>query len=296
MFLIKNRKFMLSLSLNILVFFCVSGGFMIHADTAQQDNTVNTLEKLIDVGECRLNFTVIKGGSTTILFEAGGGMNSSEWSGLTPEIARRTGATVVTYDRAGFGKSDLPDSPYDMRIETKWLLKGLKHLGLEKNLVLVGHSYGGWLIRLTASMDPGNVAGMVFVDPFSTELVDILGVEYLDDHPMLGKLPFDTSKPEKLSKFQRALVRMVGDGLRVKTEIMRKTVVPEGIPVRLITCGKSFLPKPEEQTAWRQAHEQMAAKIKGAKLIIAEKSGHMVPLEQPQIVIDTVIEVFELLK
>lgn len=40
----------------------------------------------------------------------------------------------------------------------------------------------------------------------------------------------------------------------------------------------------------------MAAKIKGAKLIIAEKSGHMVPLEQPQIVIDTVIEVFELLK
>jgi pimeloyl-ACP methyl ester carboxylesterase len=126
--------------------------------------------------------------------------------------------------------------------------------------------------------------------------IDILGVKYLDNHPMAGKLPFDTSKPEKLTKLQRALVRMVSDGLERKTEIMRKTTIPEGIPVRLITCGKSFLPKPEEQIAWRRSHEQIVSKIKCAKLIVAEQSGHMIPFEQPELIIETIIEVIQLTK
>jgi pimeloyl-ACP methyl ester carboxylesterase len=280
----------------ILVFSCALSRWPVHADIARHNHTTDAVEKLIDVGQCRLNFRVIKGGNITILFESGGGMDSTEWSKLAPEIASKTGATIVTYDRPGFGKSDLPETPYDMRTETKWLLDGLKKLGLEKNLILVGHSYGGWLIRLIASMYPDNISGMVFIDPFSSEFVDILGVKYLDNHPMTGKLPFDTSKPEKLTKFQRALMRMVSDGLQRKTEIMRKTTIPGGIPVRLITCGKPFCPKPEEQMAWRRAHEQIVSKIKGAKLIVAEQSAHMIPFEQPGIIIETIIEVIQLTK
>ena len=291
-----NKKFNMSLIFFILVFSCALTRWSVHADIARQNHTNNAVEKLIDVGKCRLNFRVIKGGNITILFESGGGMDSTEWSKLAPEIASKTGATIVTYDRPGFGKSDLPEIPYDMRTETKWLLDGLKKLGLEKNLILVGHSYGGWLIRLIASMYPQNISGMVFVDPFSNEFVDILGVKYLDNHPMVGKHPFDTSHPEKLTKIQRALIRMVSDGLQRKTEIMRKTTIPEEIPVRLITCGKSFLPKPEEQMAWRRAHEQIVSKIKGAKLIVAEQSGHMIPFEQPGIIIETIIEVIQLSK
>lgn len=291
-----TKKFNMFLIFFILVFFCALSRWPVHADIAQQNQTTDAVEKLIDVGQCRLNFRVIKGGSLTILFESGGGMDSTEWSKLAPEIAGKTGATIVTYDRAGFGKSDLPETPYDMRTETKWLLDGLKKLGLEKNLILVGHSYGGWLIRLIASMNPDNISGMVFIDPFSSEFVDILGAKYLDEQPMIGKLPFDTSKPEKLTKIQRALVRMISDGLQRKTEIMRKTTIPVGIPVRLITCGKPFLPKPEEQKAWRRSHEQIVSKIKGAKLIVAEQSGHMIPFEQPGIIIETILEVIQLTK
>ncbi len=291
-----TKKSNMSLIFFILVFSCALSRWPVYADIAQFNHTTGAVEKLIDVGECRLNFQVIKGGNKTILFESGGGLDSTEWSKLAPEIASKTGATIVTYDRPGFGKSDLPETPYDMRTETKWLWDGLKKLGLEKNLILVGHSYGGWLIRLIASMYPDNISGMVFIDPFSTEFVDILGAKYLDNHPMAGKLPFDTSKPEKLTKLQRALVRMVSDGLERKTEIMRKTTIPEGIPVRLITCGKSFLPKPEEQIAWRQSHEQIVSKIKGAKLIAAEQSHHMIPFEQPDLIIETIIEVIQLTK
>jgi len=253
-------------------------------------------EALIKVGQYRLNFKVIKGSSLTILLEAGGGMDSTEWAKLAPVLAQKTGATVLSYDRAGFGKSDLPETPYDMREEVGWLWQGLRQLGLNKNLLLVGHSYGGWLIRLIANDYPYAVQGMVFVDPFNSEFVDSLGVEYLDNHPMTGKLPFVNTPPEKLTKQQRALIRMVGKGLAPKVELMRKTSLPPGIPVRIITCGKKFLPKPEEQQAWREVHERIAASIKGAKLLVAEQSGHMIPWAQPEIIVDAVKDIIDLIE
>jgi pimeloyl-ACP methyl ester carboxylesterase len=249
------------------------------------------LETLVQVGQYRLNFRVIEGGEPTILLEAGGGMDSGEWNKIAPALAEKTGATIVSYDRAGFGKSDLPETPQDMREEVGWLWRGLQKLKQDKNLILVGHSFGGWMIRLFASEHPEVVRGMVFVDPFTHEFVDMMGVEYLDNHPMAGKIPFDTSQPEKLTKLQRALVRMVGDGLGPKMEIMRKTSVPSGIPVVVITSGLQFLPKPEEQKAWRQSHEQLTASIKGATLIVAEESGHMIPAIQPDLIIEAVMNV-----
>lgn len=255
------------------------------------EQEIETVESLIDVGEYRLNFKVIKGQEFTILLESGGGMDSKEWTRIAPELARKTKAAIVSYDRAGFGKSDLPETPGDMREEVEWLWRGLKKLKLDTNLILVGHSFGGWMIRLFASEHPKVVRGIVFVDPFTNEFVDRLGVDYLDNHPMAGKLPFDASEPERLSKYQRALVRMVGGGLRPKMEIMRTTSVPAGIPVQIITSGKRFFPKTEEQEAWRQSHEQLAASIKDAKLIVAENSGHMIPQSQPDLILETVMDV-----
>ncbi|MGB7297641.1 MAG: alpha/beta fold hydrolase [Candidatus Aminicenantales bacterium] len=255
------------------------------------DQEREAVETLVQVGKYRLNFQVIEGGNLTILLEAGGGMDSRVWNNIAAELARKTEATIVSYDRAGFGKSDLPETPHDMREEVAWLWQGLKQLKMDKNLFLVGHSFGGWMIRLFASEHPEVVRGMVFVDPFTSEFVDLLGVEYLDNHPMAGKIPFDISQPDKLTKIQRALVRMVGDGLGPKTEVMRTTSIPSGIPVVVITSGKPFLPKTEEQKAWRLSHEQLTASIEGATLIVAEKSDHMIPARQPDLIIEAVMKV-----
>jgi len=261
------------------------------ASCSPLNQEIEAVETLVQVGKYRLNFQVIEGGNLTILFEAGGGMDSREWNNIAAELARKTGATIVSYDRSGFGKSDLPETPSDLREEVDWLWQGLQKLSLDKDLILVGHSFGGWMIRLFASEHPEVVRGMVFVDPFTNEFVDLLGVAYLDNHPMAGKIPFDTSQPDKLTRIQRALVRMVGDGLGPKMEVMRKTSVPSGIPVVVMTSGLPFLPKTEEQKAWRLAQEQFTASIKGATLIVAEKSGHMIPASQPELIIEAVIKV-----
>ncbi len=267
--------------------------------TAAHDQAAAVLEKLVDVGGYNLNFRVIPGQGFAILLESGGALDSTEWNALAPRLAQETGATVIAYDRAGFGKSDLPETKCDLREDTAALWRGLRTLGLDKDLILVGHSYGGFLIRLEAAEHPDTVRGLVFVDPFTVEFVDTFGIEYCNNHPMMGKLPFDTSRPETLSKEQRAIVRMVGapgSNLAEKIAVMRQTVVPEGIPVRVITAGIAFLPKPEEQKAWRASHERLTASIKGAVLVLAEKSGHMIPYSQPDLLVSVVSEVVRLAK
>lgn len=266
---------------------------------ASPDQTAPVVSQLVDVGGYNLNFRIISGKGPTILLESGGGMNATEWDALAPQLARKTGATVVAYDRAGFGQSDLPESKADLREDTAALWRGLAKLGLDRNLILVGHSYGGFLIRFEAAEHPDAVRGLVFVDPFTLELVDALGIDYCNNHPMMGKLSFDASHPEALTKEQRALARMVGapgSNLAEKAAAMRKAVLPKGIPVRVITSGVTWLPAAREQEIWRKSHEQFTASIKGARLIVAERSDHLIPMRQPDLVVSVVSEVVRLAK
>jgi pimeloyl-ACP methyl ester carboxylesterase len=274
----------------LILAFCTSG---VYAQAPQ------AVEKMVNVGSYSLNFKIIPGQGHVILLESGGGMDATEWDALAPQLAKATGATVVAYDRAGFDKSDLPESKYDLREDSAALWRGLKHLGLDNNLILVGHSYGGFLIRFESSEHPEAVRGLVFVDPFTVEFVDALGIEYCNNHPMMGKLPFDGSHPEKLTKTQRAVLRMSGypvSNLAEKIAVMRKAAVPKGIPVRIITSGTDWLPKPEEMKAWRESHKTFAASIDGAKIVVAAKSDHMIPFCEPDLVVAVVTEVARLAK
>jgi pimeloyl-ACP methyl ester carboxylesterase len=248
------------------------------------------LDTLVDVGGCHLNFSVIQGSEGVVVLEVGGGADSAYWGTFPTCVARETGATVVTYDRAGFGKSDLPETPYDMVEEVDWCMEGLRQLGLDRELILAGHSYGGWLIRLTASRYPQSVCGMVFIDPFTTEFVDRLGVDYIDSHPMCPKdPPFAHLLPEEITKNQRGMLRVVREGVGPKAALMRDTVIPD-VPVRIITAGIPWWPESEENQAWRDSHERLAASVKDGRLLVAERSTHLVPSEQPEIIVAALAE------
>ena len=95
------------------------------------------------------------------------------------------------------------------------------------------------------------------------------------------------------------MIRMVGaprSNLAEKTAVMRKAVVPKGIPVRVITSGTAWLPDPKEAKAWRESHERFTASIDGAQQVLAEKSGHMIPFSQPDLIISVVSDVIRLAK
>jgi pimeloyl-ACP methyl ester carboxylesterase len=260
-------------------------------------------DTLISAGKVRLNFSVIKGGKVTVLFEAGGGDDSRDWVDLAPEVARRTGATVVSYDRAGFGKSDLPAEPHDIRLETGWLWRCLQQLGRDRDLVLVGWSYGGMFVRMIASEHPEAIKGMLLIDPYSPEFVELAGVDKIDEYyrpkqlEWLGAGPSDdlqallsdSARIGALDRSKRALARMIEGGARRQLEFMKGTSIPKGIPTVLITSGLPFWPL-ELQESWRPSHEKMVEALPGARLIVAEKSDHMIPLKQPGLIVDALDE------
>jgi pimeloyl-ACP methyl ester carboxylesterase len=247
------------------------------------------VESMIDVGGYRLYFRVFPGTGPTVLLEAGGGADSNYWGPLPADLARETGATIVAYDRAGYGQSDLPDTPYDIRQEVAGLWRGLEQLGLVNSLILLGHSWGGMLILVAACEHPEAVRGLVFLDAMNIEFIDAIGgAEGLTSHP-LSQHPFDLSQKEKLTKPQLAALR-VEAGMPGVVTYMHTLSVPQNISVQVITAGIPWWPKPEESRAWRESHEHLAASVKDGELLVAEHSTHLVPDEQPEIIVAAVAE------
>jgi pimeloyl-ACP methyl ester carboxylesterase len=121
--------------------------------------------KLVDVGGWRLHLNCTgeaRASQPTVILEAGVGDFSVEWSLVQLGVAKF--ARVCSYDRAGDGWSDLGPHPRTLRQIVYELHTLLDKGGVKPPLVLVGHSYGGWLVRLYASTYPAEVAGMVLVE------------------------------------------------------------------------------------------------------------------------------------
>src|SRR5437660_9720969 len=121
--------------------------------------------RLVDVGGWRLHLHCTgeaRGSQPTVILEAGSGDFSVEWSLVQPGVAKF--ARVCSYDRAGDGWSDLGPHPRTFQQIVYELHTLLDKAGVRPPLVLVGHSYGGWLVRLYASIYPNDVAGMVLVE------------------------------------------------------------------------------------------------------------------------------------
>jgi pimeloyl-ACP methyl ester carboxylesterase len=121
--------------------------------------------KLIDIGGWRLHLNCtgeVHASQLTVLLEAGKGDFSVEWSLVQPGVAKFV--RVCSYDRAGDGWSDLGPHPRTFHQIVYELHTLLDKAGVKPPFVLVGHSYGGWLVRLYASIYPTEVAGMVLVE------------------------------------------------------------------------------------------------------------------------------------
>src|SRR5262249_40965650 len=119
----------------------------------------------VDVGGWRLHLNctgTARPGQPTVVLEAGAGDFSVEWSLVQPRVAEF--ARVCSYDRAGDGWSDLGPHPRTFHQIVYELHTLLVRAGERTPVVLVGHSYGGLLVRLYQSTYPAEVAGMVLVE------------------------------------------------------------------------------------------------------------------------------------
>ena len=122
----------------------------------------------ISIGQGRRLYLLEQGsGGPTVLFEAGIGATNLNWRHIQKTVARFTG--TASYDRSGLGFSTrcrTARTPGNIAAELHDLLE---QAGIKPPYVLVGHSFGGLVMRRYALLYPEEVSGVVLVDPMRCE-------------------------------------------------------------------------------------------------------------------------------
>jgi pimeloyl-ACP methyl ester carboxylesterase len=242
-------------------------------------------DRFIDVGGYRLRFRVTDGGTPTIVLEAGGGADLSSWKVVQERLAKATGSRVISYDRAGYGASDSISSDYDIVEEVSALHRGLETLKTSEDLILVGSSYGAFLVQVYTSRHQNSVKAIVLLDPNNLAFNDEVGVA-----TVMGSAPKTpiSEMPPPLARQSRAYPSTL--------EQLRKERVPPEIPLAVITAGKAWWPTIALNAAWRRSHQQLVTSSKNGEMIIAEDSGHSIQTEQPDLVVNMISRMVRLVQ
>ncbi len=101
-----------------------------------------------------------------MVLESGIAASSLNWRALQTEIAKFT--RVVSYDRAGLGWSDLAPGALTLDSLVEDLHALLLAGGVAPPYVLVGHSFGGLIIRAFARQYPAETSGLILLDAVRT--------------------------------------------------------------------------------------------------------------------------------
>lgn len=135
---------------------------------SRRDRRIYAEGRWVGIGKKRSLFLFQRGsGEPTVLFEAGIGATHLNWRQVQESIAQFTG--TVSYDRAGLGWSSpsrTPRIPSNIAAE---LHEALQCASVKPPYILVGHSFGGLVVRRYALLYPDDVAGIVLVDPMRCE-------------------------------------------------------------------------------------------------------------------------------
>lgn len=233
-------------------------------------------DTMVSVGDHSLHLVIRRGTRpVTIVLEAGGGSDLGGWYDVPALVARETGATVVAYDRAGFGRSELGPADLTPDQEIANLYRALRAIAVPERTIHVGHSYGGMLALLSAARFPDRVKGVVLVDPMNPRFVDRTGDFVFSTVPRI-------EHPSTVR--ERALVRLMNGFRGLVGEVRAiESTLPQ--PVVIVTAGQPWWGRVEIDQAWRQSHADIAAVSPRRRLIVAERSRHNIPQQEPETIV-----------
>ncbi len=287
--------------------------------------------------EVRIQSTELGAGSLTVTLEAGIATSLLNRRLIQTQVAAF--APTLSYDRAGLGWSDSDGHKCSVRTIVEELHDLLHNMELPAPYILVGHSFGGYIVRCYAQQYADEVAGVVMVDPLTPEewvaptaaqrrtlrlaarivrtigALSTLGVVRFC--LWLGLRKKGATKGATTGLFGRGVASVVK---RIENEINK--LPPETI--RLVrtqwSCSKPFwtfanyldaLPACAKEVAncsipahvpvtvisgsqqpeiRLSEHEAIAKHSLHGRHILAGRSGHWIQFDQPELIVDVLLE------
>ncbi|MFC0673866.1 alpha/beta fold hydrolase [Brachybacterium hainanense] len=253
----------------------------------------------------RLHSRLTGQGEAVVVLEAGLGATRDSWAGLVPLLEPH--ARVLVYDRAGLGRSEpaqddrrLPSLVADLHAVTA---------RVERPLVLVGHSWGGPIVRRFAEAHPRRVQGLVLVDPsderclayFSRAnalqtalavplmpLLARLGLIAAGVRPMTAGLPQEAAarlldESSTVPAARAAAAEMAASGPDLVELRDHPPQLPD-VPVTWISGVQASRLERGLRDSLVAAHEASARAHGRGRHVRAERSGHLVPMTEPELI------------
>ncbi|MEM7125568.1 MAG: alpha/beta hydrolase [Chloroflexota bacterium] len=271
--------------------------------------------KLIDVGGYSLHIKCMGKGFPAVVLDSGLSHNGLVWSLVQPEVARFT--QVCSYDRAGYGWSDAGPRPRTCRQIAYELHTLLQNVHIAGPYVVVGHSFGGMNIRVFADMYPDDVVGLVLVDAahedqrkrmpqaqFRTRLIQDLQWQWFRLNSLWARLgiwrlrnqPFGVIKelPSQLQAVATALgyrsnaydwVWGEAGSIPGSEKQVRATGSLGDLPLTVLSAhmGDEMVDQ-----YWQALQADLAQLSSNATHIVAEKGGHNLHIDEPELVVDAI--------
>jgi pimeloyl-ACP methyl ester carboxylesterase len=255
---------------------------------------VPDIGKVISIGS-RNRYAAVDGNGPVVVLNSGGGQAGTEhWTPIKTDLQQF--ATVITYDRAGLGRSDPPTAPptaSDMVADLHALLGALR---AEKPVVLLGWSLSALLVQLYACEYPEDVAGLVLLDP-------------TPDRYFRG---FMTYPPAVRERIRQATIenskKMGGDDaflLEVQQmpescEQVRMAIEDQGrfpdIPLIVLTAGNRgrAQPTPGAAQSLLAEHQHIAERASQGQQILAAKCAHRtMTADEPNLIVDVIRSILD---
>lgn len=233
-------------------------------------------------------------GATTVILEAGAGGGSASWQKVQRPLSRST--RVCSYDRANLpgGSSDPAPKPQTAADIVRDLHRALTAANVPRPYVLAGHSNGGLYARLYATTYPADVRGLVLVDSISEEqaarerelfrqlMTRAQYKAYLQG--LAHEAPFVEYVGDEQVDVPASFGQMRNAARARPLRSMPLVVISHGLADPMNEQGVKGLRRGVERM-WQAMQRDLARLVPGGRRIVAHKSHHQIPTEQPAIVV-----------
>ena len=258
--------------------------------------------RLVEVGSHRMHLYCTGHGHPAVILDAGLGGSTADWSLLQPLVSRYT--TVCSYDRAGYGWSEASERPRSSSHIAEELHELLQRAKVKPPYILVGHSFGGFNVRVFAARHPGEVAGLVLIDASHEAQFERFEREFgvnlaprRNGHVRLSPPRIPRAVPVALREVAMRRATRVPAMLAVRNELLnfrrsaeevrRELRLPD-VPLVVLTRGvQQWRDAPrsaEMERLWLELQHSLVHLTTDRDHIIAGRSGHYIHLDQPELV------------
>jgi pimeloyl-ACP methyl ester carboxylesterase len=262
--------------------------FAVSALIANNSARAQNNEKMVDVANGKLHVILAGDGPYTVVFESGFMSDLSVWHKVAPNITKH--AQILVYSRAGVGKSPARAQPLNLSQHTEELQQLIEALQIKTPIILVGHSYGGWVVRQHAARYPQKIAGLVLVDPANETLE--LELKKLDPQKVLQDQKRLENMAPPAAKADLALVQQIFD----QAKLPSTTALPD-VPMVILTSIQATRNNPfYQETApalqvKRDLHAKLFQQFSNGAHIVTSHSGHHIQFDEPHLVIRAIEDV-----